>query len=256
VGQISFFDFVSSVNLNDDRENEGNVNLVPPQSWEGEVEAVFRLGAYGSTTLRTYYHAVEDVIDVIPIGIDGEGIGNIDSATRYGVDWRSTLTFDPYGWRGARLDFRFIVQETELEDPLTGELRPISNSTQRAAEAQFRWDIPSTDWAFGSSASYSHNALSYRLTEVGRQTEGPIFASVFVEHKDVFGLTVRATGRQHLRRAQHLGPLRVSRPPQCYGHRLHRAPRPPDRSDLLVPDPRQVLIRGRWRNGISALRRR
>jgi outer membrane receptor for ferrienterochelin and colicins len=193
VGQISFFDFVSSVNLNDDRENEGNVNLVPPQSWEGEVEAVFRLGAYGSTTLRTYYHAVEDVIDVIPIGIDRRGRSAISTAPRAGVDWRSTLTFDPYGWRGARLDFRFIVQETELEDPLTGELRPISNSTQRAAEAQFRWDIPSTDWAFGSSASYSHNALSYRLTEVGRQTEGPIFASVFVEHKDVFGLTVRAT---------------------------------------------------------------
>jgi hypothetical protein len=157
------------------------------------MEYVQRFGPLGSSTLRLYYHQVEDVIDVIPIGVDGEGIGNIDSATRYGVDWRSTLTFDPYGWRGARLDLRFLLQETQVEDPLTGEFRPISNSTQRAAEASFRWDIAGSEWAVGSSASYSKNSLSYRLTEVGLQTEGPVFANVFVEHKDVFGLTVRAT---------------------------------------------------------------
>jgi hypothetical protein len=193
VGQISFFDFVSSVNLRDDRENAGNINLVPPQSWEGEVEFVQRFGPLGSSTLRTYYHLVEDVIDVIPIGATGQGIGNIDSASRYGVDWRTTLTLDPVGWRGARFDVRVLLQHTEVEDPLTGELRPISNSTQHFGEVSFRYDLPATDWAFGSSASYAKNALSYRLTEIGYQTEGPVFANVFVEHKDVFGLTVRAT---------------------------------------------------------------
>jgi hypothetical protein len=193
VGQISFFDFVSSVNLRDDRENEGNVNLVPPQSWEAEVEAVRRLGAWGSTTLRLYYHQVQDVIDVIPIGENGQGIGNIDSATRLGLDSRSTITFDPIGLPGARMDLRFILQHTEVEDPLTGELRPISGSTQRAAELSLRYDIPKSDWAFGGAASYSDNAFSYRLTEFGLQTEGPVFANLFVENKDVFGLTVRAT---------------------------------------------------------------
>jgi len=193
VGQISFFDFVSSVNLRDDRENEGNVNLVPPQSWEAEMEWVQRLGPWGSSTLRTYYHLVEDVIDIVPIGADGQGVGNIDSASRYGVDWRTTLNMDPIGWQGARFDFRILLQHTEVEDPLTGELRPISNSTQHFGEGVFRWDIPGSDWAVGGAASYVKNALSYRLTEVGYQIEGPVFANVFVEHKDVFGLTVRAT---------------------------------------------------------------
>ena len=37
-------------------------------------------------------------------------------------------------------------------------------------------------------------ASSYtRLTEVGRSTEGPVFANLFVEHKDVLGLTLRVT---------------------------------------------------------------
>jgi len=193
VGQISFFNFVDSINLNDGIGNNGNVNLVPPQSWEAEVEGVRRFGPYGQTTLRLYYHAIEDVIDVIPIGATGQGIGNIDSATRIGADWRTTINFDPFGWRGARLDFRVLLQHSEVEDPLTGEMRQISNITRRFFEGQFRWDIPGTDFAIGSAWSSVKNAFNYRLTEVGRQNEGPIFLNAYVEHKDVFGLTVRAT---------------------------------------------------------------
>jgi outer membrane receptor for ferrienterochelin and colicins len=97
------------------------------------------------------------------------------------------------GWRGARLDLRAWLQHTELEDPLTGEIRPISGSLHRAYEATFRYDIPASDWAVGASASHQDNAYSFRLTEVSVQTEGPLFASFYVENKDVMGLTVRAT---------------------------------------------------------------
>jgi hypothetical protein len=61
------------------------------------------------------------------------------------------------------------------------------------AELSLRHDIPGSDWAYGGSMNYQLNALNYRLTEVGRQWEGPVFANVFVEHKDVLGLNVRAT---------------------------------------------------------------
>jgi outer membrane receptor for ferrienterochelin and colicins len=193
VGQISFFDFVDSIDLNNNTGNAGNINLVPPQSWEAEVEGVRRFGAYGQTTVRAYYHAIEDVIDVIPIGATGQGIGNIDSASRIGLDWRSTLNFDPFGWTGARLDFRVLLTNSEVEDPLTGEIRQISGITRRFFEGTFRWDIAGSDWAVGTAWSSVKNSFNYRLTEVGRQTEGPIFLNAYVEHKDVFGLTVRAT---------------------------------------------------------------
>ena len=35
--------------------------------------------------------------------------------------------------------------------------------------------------------------MNYRLTEVGRQWEGPIWGNLFVEHKDIAGMTVRFT---------------------------------------------------------------
>lgn len=39
----------------------------------------------------------------------------------------------------------------------------------------------------------SDNAAVYRLTQLYREWEGPYWASLFVEHKDVYGLTVRAS---------------------------------------------------------------
>src|SRR4051812_13154370 len=44
VGQIDFLDFLSQPQLSQDRENAGNPELVPPQSWEVETEFSHDLG--------------------------------------------------------------------------------------------------------------------------------------------------------------------------------------------------------------------
>lgn len=193
VGQLNFYDFLASVNLTDDRENAGNLDLVPPQSWEVDVEGNQKLGAWGTTSLRVYGRLIDDIVDIIPIGEDGESPGNIDRAHRYGFEWKSTLNFDPLGWRGAKLDSTVILQHSEVKDPLTGEKRPISDTAKRVVELELRHDIPQSDWAWGGSLYHDKFSQSYRLTEVGRMWEGPIWLGAFVEHKDVAGLTVRAS---------------------------------------------------------------
>jgi hypothetical protein len=192
VGQLNFGDFLATVNLIDDRENAGNPDLVPQQSWELDLEAIRNLGRYGSTTLRLYGRLIDDIVDIIPIGLTGESPGNIDRATIYGAEWKTTFHFDPMGWQGAKLDARFQAQQTALEDPLTGEKRRISGTMIHLAELNLRHDVPKSDWAWGAGLQYFLPALNYRLTEVGRQWEGPVWTSAFVEHKDVLGLTVRA----------------------------------------------------------------
>ncbi len=68
VGQISFYDFLAQPNLREERENSGNPDLVPPQSWEAEIGARKSLGAWGKTSLRLYAHLIEDIVDIIPSG--------------------------------------------------------------------------------------------------------------------------------------------------------------------------------------------
>jgi hypothetical protein len=192
VGQLNFFDFLAFVDVASNVEKAANPDLVPEQSWDAEIETVRNLGTLGSTTLRVYGRVIDDIIDYVPIGATGQSPGNLDRATLYGIHSRSTLTLDRLGWKGARLDAQLQWQDSHVKDPLTGDDRPISNSLQEFADLALRYDVPNSDWAFGTGYTYELDAKNYRLTEVGRLWEGPVWGNVYVEHKNVGGLTVRA----------------------------------------------------------------
>jgi hypothetical protein len=193
VGQLNFFDFLASVNLGGGSQNLSNPDLVPPQSWDVEAQFVKNLGRFGNTNFKVYGRLIDDIIDQVPIGDAGEAPGNIERATILGIDWRSTFQLEPLGLKGAKLDTRLELVRTRLDDPLTGIPRPISGETVRYAEAVFRYDIPDSDWALGSSASHFKPSKIVRLRQLVYANEGPVFLSAYVENKDVFGLTVRAT---------------------------------------------------------------
>jgi outer membrane receptor for ferrienterochelin and colicins len=193
VGQISFYDFLDQPKLSDDRQNAGNPDLVPPQSWIAETELAHELGPWGKTKLRAYAHRIEDIIDIIPLKNHGQGIGNLPLATRFGAESASTINFDPVGWKGAKLDLTAGFQKSSVKDPLTGQNRPISGNRDLWVDMELRHDIPGTELAWGSSLSYEHYNKYYFLTEVFRSWEGPWWLGAYVEHKDVAGMSVRAS---------------------------------------------------------------
>jgi hypothetical protein len=202
VGQISFYDFLAQPNLREERANSGNPDLVPPQSWEAEIGARRSLGAWGKTSLRLYAHLIEDIVDIIPIGDDGEAVGNLPKADRFGAEWTSTFQFDPAGFHGARLDLTAGFEDTGVRDPLSGDRRAISGTRNRWIEASLRHDIPASDWAWGIDAEHTHFARNFYLSEINRSWEGPLWLAAYVENKDVLGLTVRA-GINNLLDARH-----------------------------------------------------
>jgi outer membrane receptor for ferrienterochelin and colicins len=216
VGQLDFGDFLARVFLEDNNQNSGNAELVPPQSWEFELELKKSLGPWGTTTLRLYDYRIADFVDIIPIGLTGESPGNLDGAHRQGLEWTSTFQFAALGWKGAKLDLRVALEDSSILDPLTATLRPISNTMDRNIELNFRWDIPQSNWALGFNAENYHFQNYYRLGEVGLGWEGPTFAGIFVENKNVFGLTVRAAfnnvldGRNMFDRTVYAGRRNVS----------------------------------------------
>ncbi len=191
VGQLNFSDFVASTNLGSDSQDAGNPNLVPPQSWNFEIEATQQLGAFGSITARVYYEKISDIVDQIPLSPTAEAPGNIDSANRYGIEWNSTFNFDPLGWTGGRLDIELNLQRSRVRDPLTGVRRSISNDMQRDIEIELRHDIPQTDWAWGLEYEVYREAPGLRLTQINDFRTGAPFVGAYIEHKDVFGLRVR-----------------------------------------------------------------
>ena len=192
IGQLDFFDFLASVSLDRDNQNSSNASLVPQQSWNLDLEGKKDLGKWGTTDLRLFYRRTEDFVALVPLSGGGEGTGNIPLVNRYGFEWTSTFKFDPIGFTGGKLDAHVIWQKSAFDDPLTGISRQLDYLTTRLVELDLRHDIPHTDWAWGAGLQHAHNELYYRIGEVGHDYEGPWFDSLFVENKDVFGLTVRA----------------------------------------------------------------
>lgn len=191
VGQLDFFDFIASTDLNEGQVDVTNANLVPPQSWVFEIEAVQSLGALGSLNLRGFHQEISDIVDQIPIAGGGQAPGNIDSATISGVEAELTLLFDPIGVRGLRLDASAELTDSEVLDPLLGNPRAISGEDKFDINIDIRQDFIGTPWAIGASWRYDEREPSVRLDEISRRREPPGFGRVFVEHKDVFGMTAR-----------------------------------------------------------------
>jgi hypothetical protein len=193
VGQLNFFDFVASGNVSAGTQNAGNANLVPPQSWNAQVQATRNLGRWGNATARLYGRLISDIVDVVPVG-GGQSPGNLPgTASVYGVQWTSTFNFDPIGIPGAKLDLSLQFQKTRLTDPLTGRRRPINENMTRQIDIVFRHDIPHTDLAYGAEFFQFRQSPLLRLDERWHFIDHPGSLGAYIEHKDVFGLTVRAT---------------------------------------------------------------
>lgn len=194
VGQLNFFDFVASANLSAGTANAGNANLVPPQTWLAQIQATRNLGRWGTATARLYGQLISDVVDIVPIPGGGQSPGNLPgSASLYGLQWTSTFNFDPLGWHGAKLDLNLQFQRARLTDPLTGVRRSINESTTRQLDITLRHDIPHTPLAYGAEFFQFRQAPLFRLDQSQHFLDTPGELGVYVEHKNIFGLTVRAS---------------------------------------------------------------
>ena len=189
--QLSFYDFLARAFIDDDNENASNTDLRPQQDWSYEGEINKSLGAWGKTQLKFVYRDVSDYVDIVPVEGGGEAVGNVRKASAGAIVSTSTLTFDPIGLKGVRLDGTFVIQKSRLVDPFTGEARQWSGFNNRQANLNLRHDVPGSQWAWGMGANHNNNLPRYRSNQSDRGWEGPWFVSAFVEHKDVLGLTVR-----------------------------------------------------------------
>ena len=84
------------------------------------------------------------------------------------------------------------MRDSEIEDPLTGETRAINGEDLVEVELELRHDIAGTDFAWGFEFSPELSADRFRVDSIRTDRDQPGRLNVFVEHKDLFGLTARA----------------------------------------------------------------
>ncbi len=193
VDQLDFFDFASSTDLVGGQNNQGNVQLVPPQVWRTQLESIFDLGPNGNLTLQAAYARAEDLVDQIPLSSTTEGRGNLPVSHLYRVTAKGSLLFDPMGWKGAMLDFNASLRRNRVRDPLTGQWRNQSFGETHVIEVALRHDVPQTPFAWGVSLTDQNRTPGIRLNEITEQVVDRPDVTAFIEHKNIGGLKVNAS---------------------------------------------------------------
>jgi outer membrane receptor for ferrienterochelin and colicins len=192
VGQLDFFDFLALVDVANNNSNGSNTELVPPQSWLAELQVVRNLGAHGNVKLSIEGEDISDIVDQVPIDATTEAPGNLPKATSLEFSLDTSLLLDGIGIPGGKLDTLLRVTDTRVRDPLFGTYRE-SDGNRYYWNVDFRQDIPGTPWTWGLFAEVQSTNHTYRLDSEEHFTGANPFGSVFLEHKDLWGLKVRVT---------------------------------------------------------------
>lgn len=190
VQQLNFFDFLASVDVQNDNANTGNPQLVPPQSWLAQVEAVGTLGRHGNVTLTLEAEDISDLVAQVPTSPTQEAPGNLPSARRLQLKLDAGFLLDEIGIPGGKLDVFGNVRDTRLRDELDGRHREF-NGNRYYWNVDFRHDVPGTSWTWGLFSEWQATNHFYRLDFEEHFTPARPYVQAFVEHKDVFGLKVR-----------------------------------------------------------------
>jgi hypothetical protein len=193
VGQLNFNTFVSTVNLSENTENEGNDNIVPDQRWRAEL-ALERKDDKGlSGTLRGFIDFVEDPIDRIIISRAGDGTvldgpGNLDSALVYGANANLTWLLDDFGLKGMRLEGFGSVTDSEIEDPLTNADRAINSTVLWLYSLELRQDVPNSPYAWEAAIEQGRQSPVFRFSDIFDTRFIRPESRLSLIHKDLFGM--------------------------------------------------------------------
>ncbi len=190
VGQLDFFDFVSSADLGDVELSLGNPDLAPEVTWAIEAAIEQRFGTIGAVTFTAFYDWISDVSDLLPLAGILEVPGNIGDGWRRGIRVDATLPLDRIWLRNGRLDLTGRYQDSNVTDPVTGLDRVLSGEREWSVRLEFRQDLTQQRWAWGWDLDLFAPQPFFGLDEFDLQRRtGDLDA--FIETTRFWGIRIR-----------------------------------------------------------------
>ncbi len=181
VGQLDFDDFVATVNREDNEVLAGNPDLVPEKSWDFEVGAEHRLAnGAGVINGRVFYRRINDVKDLIPLGLDDSQPGNLGNGSHYGAEFESSIRFARFTDADVVLSGSVLVQDSRVTDPFTGQKRKIGNLKDYELKLEGRHDIQDWGLSYGFDVTKNGPTIESDFNEFDRKTTS-LDARIFFE---------------------------------------------------------------------------
>jgi outer membrane receptor protein involved in Fe transport len=202
--QLDFNDFATSVDLGVDGQVDfGNRELIPERTSTYAVTLQQRFWDKGSVELILDYVDVKDLQDLVPVSIFDnagniigrfDGPGNIGQGKRWNVELSGTVPLDrltkPLGISG--MEFKFLAHHhgSQVSDPVTRKSRLQSGVPEYHFSASLRQDLVRQKIAWGLSASWGKDNISYFINQISRNSNKPNL-DLFIEYRGLKRGTLR-----------------------------------------------------------------
>ncbi len=191
VGQLDFSDFAASAEFADGNVFGGNVNLHPESRWVAELTYEKRFWGEGVVSIGLRHDEITDAIDVIPLEGGYAAVGNIGDGTLDQLVLNVTVPTDKLGVSGGKFGFRNTWNHTEVTDPTTGEIRPISGVRASQATITFQQDITRWKMQWGGAWIPLLGQKNYRPDQISGW-RGHDYYELWGEYKPTPTLSIRA----------------------------------------------------------------
>lgn len=190
VAQLDFYDFVSSAELANDRVNGGNADLLPQRAWEARFTLEKPILGDGLAKLELGLDRISLLQDRILTEEGFDAPGNIGSGRRK----FAAVTVDAplaslIGLKGARIKLFGRLQDTSVNDPVSGTKRAFSGFWPKWEwNAEYRHDLDK--FAYGFALFDRDQFCFYRVDEVDCNFNNKIYTTAFVEYRPTAKTTI------------------------------------------------------------------
>jgi hypothetical protein len=184
LGQLNFADFVATSNLSGYGVAAGNADLRPEQRWQFEAAVERHFWEKGALNVSLLHEEITDLKDYIPVTATLDAPGNIPHAVSDKFTVTGTLPLDVLGLKNGLLKGNMFWYRSEVVDPVTGEIRRISNLRERNLFFELTQDLDEwkSTWGFSFSPS-SFNRQTWRMSQISRIAIHNPFMNAFWSYK-------------------------------------------------------------------------
>lgn len=159
VRQINFVDFVATTDTEDEDSNTlaGNRNLRPDYWWNYNALLEYRLpDDVGVVSANLYQHRHKDFRQRIDVSTSEDNlesaVGNIGNGDMWVFELNGSVRMKWINMPNLLVTSRFSIRDSEVYDPLLGDLRSFNNYHRGEFGLQIRHDIPR--WRLNYGFSY------------------------------------------------------------------------------------------------------
>ncbi len=181
VAQLDFYDFISSAELSNDRVNAGNAELLPQRTWEIRATIDRPILGDGLVKLDLGHDRISLLQDRVLTEDGFDAPGNIGTGKRSFARLTVDAPLARLGLTGTRLKLNGQLQQTRVEDPITGKMRDFSGFYSNFEwQAELRRDAGA--FSYGVTVLDRSSFTFFRTDEIDRWNPDP-YATAFVEYR-------------------------------------------------------------------------